>query len=525
MKKSGAYLLLLACILCSCSRQNDQGTFSSSVPVTESAGIPSASPSETERNAPSSTEEPETTVSSSEGRVETFSFSRADFRVTEHLRASFAAPKVSSEDTANKALPRIQWGLSQPRTPMRSLHELPSALSDEPEETTSQPVTAGEVELGKTGIRLSIPEGYWCYRLPGQYKDADGEAVSLQFVEEYIFTIKNVTREELITDLQEYDETPHDMLDPFYKGPGYVVWSCKVLKADYLPIESLYLSCLPMSGEYRRAEGFLIAMGQSMWWTGEVPGKGTDHTCMHDRSSLSAEECPVIPEDAWPAGSIPDELWPVEEWVEHICLGTDGSGIRYDYAYTVSGGNLLLLYGTEPVFRGMSAGRTLCWRGLAVGERLTDPDTSVANPGWWEDYQEVLNGLDAGQWPYDADNMPEISFSTLRSIEITDEMKTYDKEWLTGWYADGASDHQLRAWACANLRQVTECPPEDVLIFLKDTEDSRVFCVLAGGETAKKLDPDAQSAWIPVDIGEDLLQFCDLRAAHDYAAAYLVGPD
>ena len=167
MKKSGAYLLLLACILCSCSRQSDQGTFSSSVPVTESAGIPSASPSETERNAPSSTEETETTVSSSEGRVETFSFSRADFRVTEQLRASYAVPNVSSEDTANKALPRIQWGLSHPETPMRSLHELPDALSDEPEETTSQPVTAGEVELGKTGIRLSIPEGYWASSFQG----------------------------------------------------------------------------------------------------------------------------------------------------------------------------------------------------------------------------------------------------------------------------------------------------------------------------------------------------------------------
>ena len=131
--------------------------------------------------------------------VPEFRFNKEDTRIFWRERAS-AIQYSDLEDSMDASYSRIIWGTDP------AAITLP-VLSILPEESGSSKSSGNDsrndniYHVGSLGLDLKIPEGYYLYRVNGRYKDPDGNPAELEFVDEYIFTVKDVTEEQLISDM------------------------------------------------------------------------------------------------------------------------------------------------------------------------------------------------------------------------------------------------------------------------------------------------------------------------------------
>ena len=437
-----------------------------------------------------------------------FSFTKKELRIIWLERVGESTADIAV--MGDVSLPRVRWGYDPQQIKTPVLDKLP-----DPADRQTEDVWSGKTfRVGALGAELEIPEGYSLYCVKGQYKDADGHPVVLDFVDEYILTMKKVPEQELLHDIRAYDEVQHSSADPIYKGPGYILYSFRVMPADLLPIESLYVPDLPGNGEYRIAGDTVCAMGRCLWRSAGNSGEAQWY-CFHDTKAVDPS-CSI-------AGqlmevTIPDEEFPVPQWEEALKKVTIGSGIAYQEtrsdAFDVT---QLFLYGLLPMFRGYTAARTLPLRGTtAYGEMVTAADTSVLSDRWWALYTSALTELETGTVSEPYPNI-SISFRSISPIQQYGSWRSYEQEYLSGWYADPSADQKLRAWVFANLAVREDIPLEDIMIYLKDTENGRLYYAF----TIERGTDGSVLSVTPVDCGVDFLTACDLEEARAYALKWL----
>ena len=497
--------ILSAFLICSCQLE---GAYSNS-------GSESQRSSETvvENESVSATEvSPSSTVPSPDPIR--FLFTKYDMRRLWAERAEAAGyPEFEGID---EPLPKLFWDTDQSETKMVTRDSLPYWDKDNREDKAD--VLDGDAfYAGLPGISFIVPEGYYVYHIKGRYKDASGKPVRLDFVDEYIFTIKEVSEERLVQDIDQYAETAQNWNDALeYKNPGYIVYSFKILPKEYLPIESLYVSALHMTNEYRIMGAFLINPGTCEWWG--YPSSGI--TCYHDPASVD----PAFQENGYP--EITSDGCPIDSWEAALYQASQGSGLRYSDLDPISkiseNTELFFFFDERSLFKNSTAGRLIRARGYqAFGEITLSADTSVLNDSWWESYEEALASLRNKTAEYTYPDV-QITFRPTRYPDMYKEFVDYDNDMLSGWYQDETSDHELRAFIYANLAVRMDIRLEDVMILLKDTEHGRLFYAFiidSESEAAKAC--ETGMILTPVDRGVDYLSICGLDFARAYTEKYL----
>lgn len=403
-----------------------------------------------------------------------------------------STPETTASESESSIPPSssgIQWGANKPETNLRTVSSLPDDAGLSMGQDDSR--EGSKYHIAALNLDIDIPEGYYLYHIKGEYKDADGNPVTLEFVDEYIFTMMEKSTEELITDLRTYDEGAHS---PGYKGPGYVLYSFKVMPSVYLPVESFYVSDLPLNKEYRVCGDYLCMTGRCEWRLVRNAGANNKSrwVCYHDRDSITS----VFKEGI----EIPADNFPVQIWENAILNATSGNGLPYSH----TGAPLpddppAFMANLWPMFRNYSAERILPAY-ITSQEAILNADTSVLNDMWWHQYQTALS---------------ELSQAPSEDQEV----------YVTGdWHEDRASDSKLRAWLCANRSLYESIAPDDLMILFKETDALRLYRVFISqklDETANKAESSSISTFTEVEKGVDYLALCDLDYARAYALKHL----
>ena len=320
--------------------------------------------------------------------------------------------------------------------------------------------TFPDTEKKARDFKIDCPEGYYLYCIPGQYMDAEEQLITLEFVDEYVLTSKEVTKEKLIQDVR--DSVPSETGDPNRRGPGYILFFFNVFHQDYLPVECLYESVLKNSDEYRYTENDLICeLGVSAWT--KVTGNDEDYyISLNPYDSEEGAENNV---------RIEEKDWPVDEVLDQIYGLSQSNGILYENeggpaAYQQD----LLMYGEKPLFRGYTASVYKKYNNSSGGRYVPDADCSVFNNEWWNLYQSAVKELTEVKEQY---VYPEINaeFKRTSKEKLEEDLEPYEKDLETGWYLDPEKDREIRACIYANLNIREKAELENVIIFLKDLEN------------------------------------------------------
>ena len=397
----------------------------------------------------------------------------------------------STESPGNDPAPYsgIQWGANAPETAVKTLPSLPDEAGLSKGNLDSR--NGSVYHIAALDIDLTVPEGCFLYHIKGEYKDADGNPVTLEFVDEYILTVVEKTEEELIADIRSWLDQDQNSHPLGYRSPGYVLYSFKVMPAAYLPIESFYVSDLPLNREYRFKDDCLVMPGLCEWRQLKETGKPLKWVCYHDRESVAS---------LGDEFSFPDDLFPVYAWEEAVLASSYPNTLSYSYTgKPLPDDPPIHLARSWPLFRIGSAERKIP-AFVSSWESVQNADTSVVNDMWWDQYEKVLSELD---------------------LAPAEEAKGY----VTGdWHEDKKSDHRIKAWLLANLNIYEETDPNDIMVLFKDTDHCRLFQALRisrPDDSGHEAGTSSSFSFTKLEEGIDYLFFCDMDFARAYALKYL----
>ncbi|MBP5254890.1 MAG: hypothetical protein J6Z23_05865 [Lachnospiraceae bacterium] len=399
---------------------------------------------------------------------------------------------------------------------MRTVTVLPDSLhkTDEAADTYE----GGVYHIASLDLDLAIPEGYYIYRVDGMFRGPDYEHdfVRMEFVDEYIMTMQEVTEEQLVKDSwEQFDEYTGKRYSPNFRGPEYVVFSFRVFHKDYLPVESLYYPALMSNREVRVAGDYVIEMGLSLY-------RSSQAYAVRDRGEVEGDTY-TFP-NGKTAKVIYEDEFPLSGWLEAIRSGSLGSGIRYwdNPMLGFDDAPRTFLVEREQTFRNHSAGDLAGSIRIAGGSPVWAREKSVLSDGWWSDYTEALGALDlmAGGGAY-PENMvlpeyPAMYSAADAELDSRADWYRYEQEMITGWHADGTTDHTLRAFIYACLKAGG-----------RDVQLSRVVIAQKLSPTgfplytAYDLDPES-GVFEFLENGGDYLWLTDLSIARDYVLEHLV---
>ena len=327
---------------------------------------------------------------------------------------------------------------------------------------------------------FSIPEGCFAYQLTGKYWDCTkSQSVDLQFVREYVFTSQQVSEEDLIQDMEAYFKNEFASESAYYRGPSYVVYSVRVFRKEYLPIENLFTSLLANSGEYFSCGDYYISLGKRDLWSKAPITK--------DYTYPSEQWLKAIKENAEPTGLVSESIW--------------------EEPMTSDGG---YLWGSTPsMFRTGTAGAYLSlpyeWGGNTMMQ-VSSVAASVFSDEWWETYQNALKELKENPEKYRYGELI-IDFSSLFN----------DKLEPNKWYLDDAETAELRAYLYANLAVFySEEHPlalERIVLALRKLENGRRLYAAFLNEDADLLSP---SKLTYLETNWDALAEIDLSFSREY---------
>ena len=378
------------------------------------------------------------------------------------------------------------------------------------------------LHIGTLDVDLTVPEGFYLYKIPGQYWNPEADQyLTLQFVSEYVLTIREVEEETLIQDIRDYLQTAKPRNDFETRGPGYVLYSFRVFHKDYLPIENLFISALADSREYFSFGGYFCSMGVRTRWTASKTDSTGSRVYQNNWDPAYEEEQVSVP-----AG----EEWIVDQWVKALTGSADPTAILSDSLMDAedswNGLIIPLIYGNESMFRTGTASYQYI-ASLPLGEseqeskqviQMANTRTSVFSQTWWYYYHKALSELEAYPEYY---AYPEVRYSfeksypSVGSVTIDEQVLENDGKLTVGWYQDQKKDRILRAYIYANRCVVDPVDLRSIMILLHDTEE---------GETlygAFLLDSREPYYMTHLEWGKDLLKDADLGFAREYAWDYL----
>ena len=368
--------------------------------------------------------------------------------------------------------------------------------------------------LAALDLDITVTEGYYLYVVPGMYLDAEKNKVTLEFVDEYILTMKPVAEAELVADIRSYlsSNMGTNLLEE--RGPGYIIGSFKVFRREYLPIVRLYISELVEASDVEYCGDYCVIWGGSCWthiidyWLCLFDGNRLDPDfpdiikSLSDGRSNEVQSPALIPEEKWPLNSIRNAVSSVVSWNAFAPW-------PYSAFYGITGS-----YIKDGVFNKEDY--------LLLG----DPLTSVINPEWYRLYCWALQELN---------DHPEKYTHTQIQVDPTGndlpkdlekyvapwryfgygvgDLQDYKKDWSVGWHLDESSDSKIRAAVFANLQCRGEAIAlKDLVVLQKNGSPDYAFVMRQEPESGQLLFVDM----ITNDIGS-----MDLQFAYEYAQEYL----
>ena len=365
--------------------------------------------------------------------------------------------------------------LSLPRTDV-----LPDTLGKAAGRTADTVSTASRY-IAALDLEIPIPEGSFLYCVSGMYKNSDGTALRMDFVDEYILTIREMTEEELVQAVYEY---PQDKFGQDHV-PYWVLWNFKVFHRDYYPLEQLAASRIRTSGEIRVKGEYFIAMGVTRWGL------------MQDGSHIPLYSPGEDPRNL----SVKEKQWPLDEVRQAVIAGTQSAGVYYldmDPVY-VNGD-----FGTHAeVLFDNTRSVTSLWQSF--------PDASPASDVWWADYQSAIHELtnNAGQYRY-----PEIQIAfTEESLSKSPETRQMQLLFRDGWVQNETEDRTIRAFAYAWLKAIgMETELGDIAVYLKDSACGVPFYLVF------RIDRNDNNQMTPLLRGIAYLNESSIEYARNYIA-------
>ena len=395
----------------------------------------------------------------------------------------------------------------------------------------------GILHVGNLDADFIIPEGYYVYRIQGEYLDVmNDQNVTLSFVDEYVFTVRDVEEEVLIEDIRSYLKKTHNSNDASYRGPGYVVWDFRVFHKKYLPVENLFVSALADTGEYFEKGDYYISIGRRLWWGPSKdkrdPDGGSyvhvfyDTGVICDYTKLPGFPGSVSLQAEIDAGLlIQAENWPVEDWIGGMIDATGNHGLiteSHDAMPIATGGSsdlCPLLYNAKSMYKcGISAclindtlidGRDYLWI-------VSNLDASPISSKWQENYQYALEELENHPEEY---TYPEVRFSFQEeyfTVRYTRWWMPYDQNQLRkGWTIDQEQDRELRAAVFADMKGwYSDVDLSRIMILLKDTGEGQLF-------GAYLLDEEEPYTMSVIMLSWDAIPEMDLEFLREYGEKYI----
>lgn len=352
----------------------------------------------------------------------------------------------------------------------------------------------GSYYIAALDLELTIPEGYYIYRVNGLYwhdygKLHDEMSCRAEFADEYIFTNYELKERDLIFEIYSYLDPELDSHQAVLSNPPYVLWSFRVYHKDYLPIAKLFESRIQMTEEIRLKGDYVIEIGSTRWndvpWDDYmVPHNSPEYqevyqACKDENNTVFADKLREACREAYAYSlMIPKDEYPVDGWIQAVKEATEGNGLYYLSSFW--------------------------WQGY-YGDRWFDQPDNMAD---WSKYRQVTmlnlhwwNNFKAAEKEL-KENAEQYAYPENAALEYSD------------WYQDSTKDTVLRAYVWATLQQGDESISlSDISIVLHDTENAcPLYLVYLMRENQK---PEL------VMQGLDVTWLCDFDFAHEYAEEYL----
>ena len=376
-------------------------------------------------------------------------------------------------------------------------------------------------------LTIELPEGYYLYRIDGLYRDEKWNPVRLEFVDEYILALRDLTEEELVEAICRQKDKPK-ALD---YSPDWVLWNFKIVHKDYLAVEQLYSSYIPEVGEIRQAGDYLVLSGTCPWWASyqwsDIYGtdyEGRMHVAAFSLEYIELQEEIIAPSADnpdwnafyeacrirydWPL-LIDDENWHQKDLMDIVLGACSGSGVGHYFSWRADGDHRV----TNLLFGG-NGKMPLYWDRYA--------DATLLSDDWWNDYtwavRELQNNPEKYAYPGIAITFTDGDYpqteETVKTKAWRDQMKEQARQ-REGWYQDALEEITARAFTYAWLRAVgQDVRLKDLAIYLKRSENDALLFL------AFEMDPLKGYEMTPVFKGIDYLSLCDLEFARNYAEQY-----
>lgn len=356
----------------------------------------------------------------------------------------------------------------------------------------------GKYYIDALKLDLQLPEGYYLYRLDGMYLTDTGRKLSLEFVDEYVLALRDIPEKDLQVAIYQYNYKN----DP-QAVPPWILWSFKIVHKDYFPIEQLFSSRIPMSGEVRQCGEYLVISGTTRPWYTDTPQMegyyvdpySTEYQTTVEEHSIAGDTPSGRIYDWESIGEAMDTAydWPLriraEEWftdrlMERILSASKSNGTFYQYL--------------QPVFiNGDTWDKPL----LFYNKRIPfwpDGDsaiTTILNDSWWANYQNAVKELTEKPEKY-----------AVSSIPISITVDTPGE-----WEPMTARDTYLRAFVYACVKSVNQgIALEDLVLYTKPSGNDIPFFL------AFVLDRENNWRLTPLLKGIGYVLFCDLTVAKEY---------
>ena len=526
-------VLLVSLLTAGCSGTNSEETTAPASPAAESTMAESKPDVTKEETTPTTTKEAETTAedpaseSTPAGKPEETQVP-ATAPETEPATDPAEVPFKVQQTFADTRFSHYRWDFhiweKTPSVLPKSADVLPDTLGTA-KGKTDDVRNGSSYYIAALDLTVEIPEGYYLYRVDGLFRDADGNPVRMEFVDEYILALRDLSEEELVREIYAYQEDYAE-----YPCPHWVLWNFKVFHKDYLPVEQLYDSQIDMTEELRQAGDYLVSTGTTRGWFKDNIWEGyyADFNCpeinklMEEAFGSDAVDWEALyqqheKEYDWPIRIAADQ-WYTDDFINQVLAASEGSGISYYYLqpdyingdYTSH--QLLLFYNDGRM--------TWCWERFA--------DASILNDAWWTDFMFAMQELKTNPEKY---AYPEIEvlfadgteeegyYAPLPETETSEEWKEMKAEqaWQReGWVQDASADITARAFVYAWLKAMgQETPLEDIVIYLKQSQnDARFFLAFT-------MDRGEGCELTPAYKGVDYLSLGDLDFARNYVEQYV----
>lgn len=375
-----------------------------------------------------------------------------------------------------------------------------------------------DIHIGSLNCDLEIPDGYYVYSMPGQYWDwSTNQAVTLEFVREYVFTMKSVSEDKLLEDIRTYfnSKNSFNYNDLSYRGPGYVVYSFRVFRQEYLPIENLFSPLLADTGEYFSSGNYFCSLGRSAWSNG------------NNLHYFGPIEDPMSIDPFWQEKSA-DELlaegfylssedFPLSKWVQTLIINTvppvfstESTTDRSSIPVWDKSGSFF--YGADSMFK---TGSAAYWtrpndRYISNALHTSNLAASVVSDTWWDDYLHAKSILK--EELYGDHYLGKIDLS-FRNGLFSDQ----DRELMNDWYYDPEKTNELQAYIYANLSAFRYIDLNSIVILARDIEDGSRLYVALVDEHPEDETPHELTL---VEWSWDALGMIDLSFAREYAVKW-----